>query len=435
VSIPLLPLIFLVAISPVAFPFDGPLVLGIWSAIVAITLIFAGAKLWLAEISPGGSIIGTYAIITLLPALFLAFQLMPFPLTFQFANPIWQSASAALGTPLVASVTIDTGATLIALCRYLAWAGVALVAASICVDRRRAEWILFVVTVVTVLVSLVFLVDDAEGWLDRWLDESSDPVGRAAALNVSALGITLLTACALRAFERFETHRAESEAIRSLRFNVLACLFGWIICAIAVLVNGTPNTLFSVGGGLWTLFTVVVVRRLGFGALGLLAIVGVSCALTGEIIAAKLSQSNGDLTLQFAQASPSTAISARMLADGLWAGNGAGTFEGLVPIYRGANDGQGDLKPPSTAAEVVIELGRPMLWAGVLLSLLTIAALMRASINRGRDFFYSAAGAATLVSSIFLAFGNPGLFNSGNLIIVGVILGLAIAQGRSRSTI
>jgi hypothetical protein len=76
-----------------------------------------------------------------------------------------------------------------------------------------------------------------------------------------------------------------------------------------------------------------------------------------------------------------------------------------------------------------------MLWAGVLLSLLTIAALMRASINRGRDFFYSAAGAATLVSSIFLAFGNPGLFNSGNLIIVGVILGLAIAQGRSRSTI
>jgi hypothetical protein len=57
--------------------------------------------------------------------------------------------------------------------------------------------------------------------------------------------------------------------------------------------------------------------------------------------------------------------------------------------------------------------------------------LLRAAMSRGRDSFYAAAAASTVVALLILAFGNPGLFGTSVLIIVATVLGLAVAQSRS----
>jgi Flp pilus assembly protein TadB len=60
--------------------------------------------------------------------------------------------------------------------------------------------------------------------------------------------------------------------------------------------------------------------------------------------------------------------------------------------------------------------------------------LLRAGMSRGRDSFYAAAGASAVVALLIMAFGNPGLFATSVLIIVATVLGLALAQSRSRTT-
>jgi hypothetical protein len=120
-----------------------------------------------------------------------------------------------------------------------------------------------------------------------------------------------------------------------------------------------------------------------------------------------------------------------MLTDSRWIGTGAGTYHALVPIYREPNDAMSDLEPPTAAAEIAVEWGRPLLWAGAVAVVVLAGILLRAAMGRGRDSFYAAAGASMVVAVSILAFGNPGLFGTSVLIIVATVLGLAVAQSRS----
>jgi hypothetical protein len=62
-----------------------------------------------------------------------------------------------------------------------------------------------------------------------------------------------------------------------------------------------------------------------------------------------------------------------------------------------------------------------------------IGLLTRAAMTRGRDSFYAAAGAAAVAALLILTFGNSGALGASVLIIVATVLGLAIAQSRSRT--
>jgi uncharacterized membrane protein len=59
--------------------------------------------------------------------------------------------------------------------------------------------------------------------------------------------------------------------------------------------------------------------------------------------------------------------------------------------------------------------------------------LLRGAVRRGRDSFYSMAGASSIVAITLLAFGNMGLFSTPVLVIAAAAVGIAIAQSKSRS--
>jgi len=362
----------------------------------------------------------------------MAFQAVPLPITSRLSNSIWQSASTALGQPLMGSISVDTGSTLLSLCRYFAWLGVLLLTSTIAVDRQRAEKVLFATAAGTAVIALLLITNDALGL--AWLDKQHDPVGRGGALDAAALGIILSAACAVRAYERFETRKADDDrSTNRLASNVLSSCVAFAVCAGAIALGDVGNTLFAAAGGLATLLGIVFVRRLELGRWGGLAVALGGCALGVWIVADTMSEGRSDFTVRFAAPpSPSKAITQRMLADSRWIGTGAGTYHALVPIYREPNDPIVDLEPPTAAAEIAVEWGRPLLWAGAVAAVVLVGMLLSAGMSRGRDSFYAAAGAGSVAALLILAFGNPGLFGTSVLIVVATVLGLAVAQSRSR---
>ena len=128
---------------------------------------------------------------------------------------------------------------------------------------------------------------------------------------------------------------------------------------------------------------------------------------------------------------PPTAISERVLDDAPLVGTGAGTFAALAPIYRQIDDPPFRSVASTAAATLAIELGKPMLWLVAAATVVAIIALLRASLQRGRDSFYPAMGGSCLITLLLLAFVNAGLLATPASLIAAATLGLAFAQSKS----
>jgi uncharacterized membrane protein len=74
-----------------------------------------------------------------------------------------------------------------------------------------------------------------------------------------------------------------------------------------------------------------------------------------------------------------------------------------------------------------------MPWLTVTAMVGSIVVLLRASLQRGRDFLYPAVGASCLITLQLLSFVNAGLFGTATTVIAAVVLGLAFAQSKSRT--
>jgi hypothetical protein len=425
-------LVALIGMAPIVLTLDGPITLGVAFALLAVALLIAARGLKPNEVIQLRTLVPRLAVWAAVPPMLMALQMIPLPLRSVLSNSIWQSAATALGQPLLGSITVDTGSTLLSLCRYFAWLGVLLLTCTIAVDRQRAEKVLFAAAAVAAAIALLLITNDVLGLAG--LDKLHDPVGRGGALGAAALGVILSAACVVRAYERFETRQADDgRSAHKLASNVLIGFGMFALCASAIAVADAGNTLLAAAAGLATFLGIVFVRRLGLGLWGGLAVALAGCALGVWIVADTMSEGRSDFTLRFVPPpSPSNAITERMLTGSRWIGTGAGTYHALVPIYREPNDAVTDLQPPTTAAEVAVEWGRPLLWAGVLAAAVLAGMLLRAAMSRGRDSFYAAAGGSTVVALLILAFGNPGLFGTSDMIIVATVLGLAVAQSRSR---
>ncbi|MGA8611956.1 MAG: hypothetical protein WB760_09630 [Xanthobacteraceae bacterium] len=426
-------LVALIGMAPAVLTLDGPLTLGVEFALLAIALVIAAKGLKPNEVAQLRILIPGIAIWAAVPPILMAFQAVPLPITSRLSNSIWQSASTALGQPLMGSISIDTGSTLLSLCRYFAWLGVFLLTCTIAVDRQRAEKVLFATTAATAVIALLLITNDALGL--AWLDKQHDPLGRGGALDAAVLGIILSATCAVRAYERFETRKADDDrSVHRLASNVLTSCVAFAVCAAAIALGDAGNTLFAAAAGLVTLLGIVFVRRLELGRWGGLAVALGGCVLGVWIVGATMREGRSDFTVRFAAPpSPSNAITERMLTDSRWIGTGVGTYHALVPIYREPNDAMSDVEPPTAAAQTAVEWGRPLLWAGAVAAVVLVGMLLRAGMSRGRDSFYAAAGASSVAALLISAFGNPGLFGTSVLIIVGTVLGLAVAQSRSRA--
>jgi len=426
-------LLFFIAMTPVVLFVDGPLTLGFSCAILACALIVFAQTQRPGELAHLSTLVRPIAFVVFLPALLMVLQTVPLPFLSHFANPIWDSASTALGRSLMPSLSIDPGVTLLSLCRYLAWLGLGILAAAITIDRQRAEWVLFAMTAATVLIAALLLLNDAAG--STLLAEVQNVARRGGALNAAAFGVVLSVACADRAYERFETRRSSDprSGPRLVR-NFLLCIMAFIICAGAVAQAHSANAMFAAAIGLVILLGVIMIRRFGLVLGGACSVALVGCVLALAFFGEGSSQNGLDFSIRFAPKSiSSSAMAQRLLADSTWIGTGAGTYHDLVPIYRDPNESTGNEYPPTAAGQFSVEWGRPLFWAGVIIAIVMIVKLARAGLNRGRDSFYPAAGASVLAVLLISAFGNPGLTGATTLILSGAVLGLALAQSRSRA--
>src|SRR5436190_12563847 len=111
-------LILLIAVLPTLMVVDGSLADGLVSAIVAIAMLTAALTLRTSDLTRFSRLLRPTAFIVLfVPCLWMLLQVLPIS-TRSLSNPVWVSASMALGTPFVGAVSLDIGATLLALARY-----------------------------------------------------------------------------------------------------------------------------------------------------------------------------------------------------------------------------------------------------------------------------------------------------------------------------
>ena len=424
----LLFLILLIVTTPAFIIFDGPIVHGFVALVAALSV---GTVAWCIRAGDARfltTVIRPVAIVALVPAVWMLIQLLP--LNTGLAHPIWESAAAALRKPIAGSISIDPGDTLVSLVRYLSVAAIAIWAASVAVDRWRAEWILIALTLAASLIALMVLSARLTGLA---VFDNSGPAGPAAT-DCASLGVVVAATAAFHMYERGKTQPLERNLAFWHRLTFAACLIATAICGMAVIVAATSQSYFAIACGIATLVVAAVTRRFSFGPWGYSAIISVALVVAIGAVALRSGTRTPDLTLAFAARAPASliAVTQRALMEVSWTGTGAGTFAAILPIYRDIDELVLGSAAPTGAAAIAIEMGRPFFWAVFLAALALVVTLLRGALLRRRDSFYSAAGAGCVVTGMLLLFGNSGLFSTPAVIITAAVIGIALAQSKSR---
>ena len=421
-------LIALFCASPFILLWDGLLAQGISAAILAVVLAITAQGLRPGETEFLLSIIRPAAVLAAIPAIWIVFQILPLrPL----AHPVWASAETALGQQITGTISIDPGASLLSLGQYLSLAAAALVSAAVAVDRARAESLLFALTAASAVMALIALLQE---FLAPGLHLSS--FARAQAETCVVMGIVIAAAACIRTIERYETrHTNPQRSAPVLLRTLVACAAGFVVCAIALLVDGSRAVLIAAGSGLAVLAAIEIIRRFGLALWGTTAVAVTVAAAATLMIAAEPTVHGRSPLLALAISSPAaqSAVTQRVLDDAPLVGTGAGTLAAIAPVYREMDDPPLDVLSSTAAATLAIELGRPMLGLIAIAALAAIIFFMRASLQRGRDSFYPAMGAACVVALLLLAFVEVGLFGNAAGLIAAGVLGLALAQSKSRT--
>ena len=344
------------------------------------------------------------------------------------AHPMWKSAETALGRPLADTISIDLGASVLALGQYLSMIAVIFVSAAIAVDRRRAEWLLFALAGACALIGVIVLIR-----VSFPSGSGLPPFVPAAAIDCAALGTIIAAAAIIRAIERYETRRSR---LTLLLPTFIASSVALVICILALLRGGTHQAVIAAACGCAALVWIKMIRRFAPSGLSFAFVtVLILIAAIGLTIYRPVERGK-TLLLAFATSSSvTTAASERMLADAPLVGTGAGTFAALLPLYRETIDDSqtGPVDGTTAAATLAIELGAPMFWLIVTAAVAFIVFFFRASLRRGRDSYYPAMGVGCLVTLLLLAFNNGGLLEPATSLIAAVAVGLALAQSKSRT--
>jgi len=418
-------LIGLVLACPLVVFTAVPVTLGIYAILLGLGLWLAVLNLPPGEAAHLRKLIGFLSIPVLALAFWILIQMLPLPF---LAHPFWQSAWNALHQNRLGSISIDTGATALALTNYLTLAGAALLTAVVTINRLRAQWILTGTAFVLGLIAFYAICLELLNW-------PFFIISREEALDCACLGTILCAACAallLQARESGSSRRTDGSPLQLVSTGAV-CGFTFAICALAILLTKSGSLIFATGCGLFIFCSLIFLRRLAIGRLSSAAI-----AVTALIIAVALVLSavgrNSDPRLAFVKKTPAAIEMTELLLERTpILGNGAGTLASILPIYQTSADYTSSAGSETTAARISIEMGRPVLWIAVFAAFAGIWLLVRGALERGRDNFYPAAGAACLISLLILGFINSGISGPGIGLLSAVIFGLGLAQSMSRS--
>jgi hypothetical protein len=393
---------------------------GLVAGILAVVLAITAQILRPGETEFLISIVRPLAAIALVPALWVLVQLLPIGF---LAHPIWNSAETALGYPVAATISVDPGASVIALGQYLSVIAVVFLSVAVAIDRQRAEWILFALTAAVTTIALMIMTWPAT-------------LPRAQAIDCVSMGTIIASAACIRTIERYETRRSSPRrSMPILLLTFVSCSAALAICGAVVMLGTTREILIATAYGIFALACISLIRRFALGVIGTTAIAAPALGAAVLLLAYQPAERGASVPLAFAGASdPSLiALSERVLHNAPLVGTGAGTFAALAPIYRQIDDPPPGPTAVTAAATLAVELGRPMFWLITVATAGCIFILLRASLRRGRDSFYPAMGGSCLITLLLLSFNNAGLFGTASSLISAAVIGLGIAQSKSRT--
>jgi hypothetical protein len=423
----------LIGFCPSAATLDVAVLSNLVPILVAVGLVAVALEIDFADRKRASERSWPLALGAAVVAFWIVAQMLPLPISrtpplawiTELVHPVWTSAADALQKPISGRITVDVGATAVALIHVLSLFGVVLLTLAATINRDRAEVVLVALTAATTLIAVVATSFDLLGIVGS--------ATRGEALDSACLGLVLSAASCALAYERGKSRRSKQD---QHRFGVagIASAGAFLVCLLAILAARSGSLLFAAASGLATFCAVALVRRLALGRWGAVAI-GATAVVVGVALATGAAGTNPDPRFAFVRTDPvSLELTQRILADAPVLGTGAGTFASLVPIYRSADTAASSLNAVTAAARISIELGRPMLWLSGAAAMLAALGLLRGSLRRSRDYFYPAAGAASLVTLTLLAFVNVGLFGPALSLLAAMTLGLALAQARSSGT-
>lgn len=425
--------VVLIALAPLAVIWDGPILQGTTLIVAAAATAATATSAKPGQFGFALSTISVAGIAAALPALWMVIQLLPLH-ALGLNNPIWESAAAVLGTGTVGSISIDRGATLVSLTRYVGFLGIALATATIATDRVRAGQLCLALAAAACLIGLAGV---AGPLIQRGLAlPGQSEAAWDTTLNCAVPGVLICAAAWLQSTGSPAASGRSALWAGWIHFARPVAAAGLLLCLAALLRGGSIALGVVAFAGMAVILLVHGLRRFGSG---LPQIAAVTSVLLLAVIAGSALQSEIRTVgpaLAFAMRAPPEAIDTtrRMAGDASWAGTGAGTFAYAAPFHRDVHALDADATPPTAAAMIAVEMGEPFLWIIVLAGLAVVLQLLRGAVKRGRDWIYSAVAAACLVAASLQIFTNAAVVNSGFFIILAVVTGVGLAQSRSRSS-
>jgi hypothetical protein len=419
----------LIAAIPVLLFFDNLVVAA------SIQLYAAGSLIIIAMgIRPGEArhffrVIRVPTAFAAVPVLWILFQLLPIAFG-GLSGSIWQSASTALAAPPTASISVDPGLTLIALCRFGSLVSIALVTAAVSIDRQRVEKILVLLASAAAVVSLILLASQLGGM--RLTDESGGDVKHSILVTIAIIGVILFAVGIIIVSEQYTASGQPWTFLSRQPIQIIVMGAGLLICLSTLVAGDTSHARFAAACGLATIAIVYSVRRLGFGPRVGLMMGCVAILAAAAIIWTHGHPKPGDISLRYmTDASPDVVTIDNRILDAVGlTGSGAGTFSVIGTIYGAQEPSAVD--PATFAAQIAVELGQPALWVIVGLAGILVIILARSAFNRGRDYFYPLAAAGVTVAMTLISFNNATLTNPAVLLLVAITLGLGFGQSVGR---
>jgi hypothetical protein len=424
-----------IGLIPVFIFFDGAIAQACGIALSAAALAAVAVRMQPKDIDRRRSVLLGATITGLFPALWMFVQALPLG-GFGIRHPIWSSTSAALGVPLSSSLSVDPGATLIALGQYTGCIALGLATSIVTIDRRKAERILFALLAITTAISILVIVR-----INVVID-ASRPSSESGVLvfipSVLAIGCVIAVTTAIRAYERRETRTQDprrlvlSEAAPRMMIGIVP----FFLCGVALIRVGQDYILAATAIALGIFAALALIRRLGFGGWGMAAIGIVLTAIAFAVFAESGMTRSSDPLLAFVDPGTvmGTGLAGRLLADLRWSGSGAGTIAELIQLYGNIDGTSANNVHLSAVAIIAIEVGRSALVLIAIGVMILEFILLRATIKRGRDSFFPGAGVASIAILSIGAFGDSAALTIVLGTLMSVIVGLALAQSAGRST-
>lgn len=327
-------------------------------------------------------------------------------------HPLWLSASEALGTDLVSSVSLNPHESISFVCRLLTYGGIFWLSLQYCRRTDRARQVISAVAFSGLAYAVYGLIVQFSGsqtilWFNKfaYLDDlTSTFVNRNSFATYAGLALICTTGLIVSAFTSTLGSAARAkERLRQLIENMTggqwSLPLAWIVILTALILSHSRAGFVSTVLGLITLIAALGLSRAMSGraavVLGAVCLISVSIffAVGGKELDQRIAEASvvDEPRLRVYELAMSAIKAAPML------GTGAGTFEEVFRFYRTPDITHVYMKAHNTYLENILELGFPAALAlvGVIaaLGVLTCVGLR----TRQRDFVYPGVGLACTV--------------------------------------